>query len=182
MDAQLNRRFVFAGGPGAGKTTVLNALEARGKKCVADTARSIIKQRLASSLSPRPAPVVFARAILDADIENYTNASAGGEKVFFDRGVIDALGMLASLGELSDAQLESHLQRYRYNTRVLLFPPWQGIYTTDAERDQTYDESVDVYQSVRRWYTRCGYRLVEVPIGPVEQRVQFVEHAVDSLG
>ena len=168
------------GGPGAGKTTLLDALRANGYQCVPDAARALIKSRLAAGLSPRPEPTEFANNILNADIAGYRNTAVAGAAVFFDRGVVDALGMLYREGTVSEAQIEAHLSRYPFNRTVFLLPPWEEIYTTDSERDQTFAESVAVFESVRSWYGQCGYEPVRVPIGSVAERVRFIETSVSG--
>ena len=64
----MNSRFVCTGGPGAGKTTVLEALQARGYRFTTDSARTIIKDRLRRGLSPRPEPKEFAQLILESEL------------------------------------------------------------------------------------------------------------------
>jgi len=175
-------RFVFAGGPGAGKTTVLDALRGRGFVCLPDVARAIIKARLSNGLSPRPPEAEFARAVFDGDVANYEGAPSQGI-CFFDRGVVDSLGSLCQCRAMSQDDVDANLRRYPYNELVLVFPPWEEIYQTDSERDQTFPESVRVFESVKSWYGRCGYKIHEVPLGNLEDRVEYIEHAVtNALG
>ena len=177
MGKSANNRFVFAGGPGAGKTTVLDALKVRGFYSVPDVARAIIKSRLDAGLSPRPERIEFANSIFDTDVANY-QAAPSSEVCFFDRGVVDSLGMLRQCNALSEDEIDLNLRRYSYNEIVFLFPPWEEIYQTDGERDQTFAESVRVFDSVKSWYSRCGYLNQEVPFGTVNERVAFIEISV----
>lgn len=173
----MNNRFVFAGGPGAGKTTVINVLQERGFYCAHDVARAIIKARLESGLSPRPEPLEFATRILEGDVANYRLAPSD-RVCFFDRGVVDALGMLRQCDALSDDDRDMNLRLYPYNKVIFLFPPWKEIYQTDTERDQTFADSTRVFESVKSWYSRCGYAIRQVPIGTLEERVRFIEGSV----
>jgi len=125
-------------------------------------------------LSPRPAPVEFAQEILRVAIEAYLAARAVASRVFFERGILDALGMLDEIDALTREDLDRYVAEYRYFHAVFLLPPWQQIYRTDAERDQTFAESVRVHDAVCRWYARCGYDLVMVPRAAVEERCTFV--------
>lgn len=86
----MNHRFVITGGPGGGKTTILSSLAERGYRVVPESARRIIKERLAAGLTPRPDPDSFAQEILRSDIEKYREASTYDHTMFFDRGVLDA--------------------------------------------------------------------------------------------
>ena len=171
---EMNYRFVVTGGPGGGKTTVLNALRDRGYQTVPEAARRIIKDRVAAGLSPRPDPVSFGQEILSSDIEKYQNATACDHAVFFDRGVLDALYMLNSAGALTGKDVERYIQRFPYNEVVFLLPPWREIYVSDSERDQSFEESVEVYEGMKAWYAKWGYETVEVPRDNVNKRVSFI--------
>ena len=175
--ASSNNRFVLTGGPGGGKTTLIEALSDRGYRCVPEAARAIIKARIEAGQSPRPGPKAFAKMIFEADVQNY-RATSSSEVTFFDRSTVDALGMLAESTVMPPTEIEENLRRYPYNNTVFLLPPWETIYRTDEERDQTFAEAVQVFKSVSSWYSRCGYRLLEVPLGPVSERVDFVLMAV----
>ena len=93
-------------------------------------------------MSPRPALAEFATAILRLDIERYRSTRADSNPVFFDRGIIDAWGMLDQLGLLTESETRQYLLDYPYSRRVFVLPPWEQIYTGDSERDQTFADSV----------------------------------------
>src|SRR5262245_47042717 len=101
----MHQKIVFTGGPGAGKSTVLAALQERGCAVVADHAREVIRKRKASGLSPRPGPAAFAQEILRLDIEAYERTASIDGPVFFERSVLDAVGGLHEAGGLTSADL-----------------------------------------------------------------------------
>ena len=171
-------RIVITGAPGAGKTTLLEALHDRGYATVGDTARRIIQDRRRGGLSPRPEPQAFAQETLRLDIENYVQHPGSPHPVFFERGVLDALCGLDRLAPLSETELNAWLSTYPYFPKVFVLPPWRTIYVNDAERDHTFEHAEWVDRITQQWYRRCGYEIVEVPMGPVEQRCSFVLHAL----
>tara|TARA_R100000656_G_scaffold3733_1_gene5274 strand:+ start:7112 stop:7651 length:540 start_codon:yes stop_codon:yes gene_type:complete len=174
----MNRRFVVTGGPGGGKSTLLDALAERSYRIAPEAARRLIKERLAAGLSPRPDPVSFARAILNSDMAQYRAAMDHDGITFFDRGVLDALYMLDLESALSWGEIARLVQAFPYNATVFLLPPWEAIYGMDSERDQTFEESVTVFEGMKRWYARRGYQTVEVPRASVEARVSFILEAI----
>ena len=167
-------RVIVTGGPGVGKTTLLAELAAMGYATVEESARAIIAERLASGASRRPDLPAFAREILHRDIEKYHRHPPTSNWVFFDRGVIDALGMLQEVAPLPARQLEAMLSTYTFHPTVFILPPWEAIYVNDAERDQAFAETVSVHTRLVKWYRSWGYLLCEVPRLPVAQRAQHV--------
>jgi len=166
--------IAFCGGPGVGKTTVITALRERGYGCTSDSARALIQERLSQGLSPRPSPREFAEQIFAREKAQYLSNAGATLPVFCDRCVLDALGMLHQLGVVSDKALRRLLTEYVYFPKAFIFPPWEEIYTTDAERDHTFEHVVAVHAGVASWYRRFGYQLVEVPRGAVVDRCDFI--------
>jgi len=164
---------VITGGPGSGKSTLLAALRARGYRAVDESARAIIRERLAGGLSPRPPAPEFARQILHRDIVKYEQPPEVAI-AFFDRSIVEALCMVDQAARLDAHELRDLLSRYPYDRRVFVLPPWEAIYTTDSERDQTFAEAVRVYETVTLWYRRCEYEIVEVSTGTVDERCAHV--------
>jgi predicted ATPase len=165
---------VLTGGPGAGKTTVVAELAAMGHTTVEDSARAVIAERLARGASPRPDPSAFAREILRRDINRYVGQPQSSKWIFFDRGLIDALGLLQEVAPLPAHELQAMLAAYPFHPSVFVFPPWEAIYVNDSERDQSFADALDVHDKVVRWYRACGYILHEVPRLSVSQRAQHI--------
>jgi predicted ATPase len=165
---------IVTGGPGAGKTTLLAELAARGYATVEESARAVIAERLARGASRRPDALAFAQEILRRDVEKYVNQPRTTEWVFFDRGLVEALGMLHDAAPLPATELETVLASYPFHATVFVLPPWEVIYANDAERDQSFAEAVAVHARVVRWYRSCGYVLNEVPRLPAAQRAEHV--------
>jgi predicted ATPase len=168
------QRIVLTGGPGAGKTALLHALGAQGYAVVDESARTIIQSRRSRELSPRPQPLEFAQEVLRQDIDKYHRHASDSGSVFFDRCVLDALCMLDQVTPLSPGELAAFLSRYPYYRQVFFLPPWEAIYSNDAERDQTFAEAVAVHERLAEWYRRCGYEVMDVPTVTVAERCGYV--------
>jgi predicted ATPase len=168
---------IITGGPGAGKTTLPSALRVSGYATVGDTARELIAERKRQGLAPRPEPLEFAREIFRRDVSKYEEAGRLPGWVFFDRGALDALGMLHEAAELPSAELDAQRDLFAVE-RVFVLPPWAAIYATDSERDQTWADSVAIHARVVQWYQRLGYIPMEVPHATPEARADFVLHAL----
>jgi predicted ATPase len=121
----------------------------------------------------------FGSDILHMDIARYRETRVTERPVFFDRGIVDALHMLDQQNAISPGQVEEYVQWFPYNEVVFLMPPWEEIYSTDSERDQTFSESVQVFEGLRKWYARWHYQTIEVPRTAIEQRADFILQTVE---
>lgn len=91
----------------------------------------------------------------------------------FDRGVTDCVAYAAILGVDPTPSL-IRAQTVRYTDEVLLFEPWEDIYTTDDERTMSFADVIGFHQEIVSAFDRAGYVLVPVPRGSVEERRAFV--------
>ena len=132
-------------------------------------------------LSPRPNAHEFVHETLRMDSENFVQHAATPGHVFFDRSVLDALCGLDRLAPLTESELSMWLSKYQYYPKVFLLPPWREIYVNDAERDHTFEHAVRVNRITQEWYRRCGYQVVEVPKGSVEDRCAYVLQALANV-
>lgn len=166
-------RVVITGGPGAGKTALLNELSRLGFATVGDTPRAIIRSRRARGLSPRPPPLEFAEAVLRGEIAQYQR-HGGDALTFFDRGVIDALLMVLQAAPERRADVVALAAGHPYHRVAIVLPPWEEIYVNDEERDHPFSHAVRVYESLVAWYEACGYRVASLPKVTVGERCRLV--------
>lgn len=169
------KRIVLTGGPGAGKTTILDVLAGDGVRIGVDVAREIIRERLAAGLSPRPSPKEFSQESFRRNVAAYEEAGQH-ELTIFERGVSESIASRWIRGVISKAEADRLMARYRYDEPVLVTPPWREIYTTDSERDQSYEHSERVFEEIVEWYQRYDYQIKMVRTGPVPDRVNDIRN------
>ncbi|AXE32779.1 ATPase [Chromobacterium phragmitis] len=168
-------RLVLTGGPGAGKTSLLETLRGRGWSVLEEAGRAVIQdqERIGGPALPWMDRRAFADQMLGWDMRNHRMAEASEGPVFFDRGIPDVIAYLELCGLPVPAHLESAAKVFRYD-QVFLLRPWPEIFVQDRERRQTLEEAERTCEAMERVYARLGYRLQEVPRGTVMQRADFV--------
>jgi predicted ATPase len=174
------RLFVVTGGPGSGKSTLIDALAGRGVCTMPEAGRSIIQDQVAIGGEALPwwDRRAFAELMLCWEMRSYRDALRLSGPVIFDRGVPDVLGYLRLCNLPIPAYVEKAAQVFRYHRRVFIAPPWQEIFALDAERKQSFEEAVATFEVMRETYSALGYDLVPLPLASVEERVQFVLAAI----
>ena len=173
---QSDRFFVLTGGPGAGKTTLIEALREAGFATATEAGRAIIRDQLAIGRPALPSndPALFAELMLSWDMRSYRCALGEQGAVFFDRGVTDLVGYFALMGLPVPAHVRAAAEQFRYARRVFVAPPWPEIFTQDDERKQTFEEAERTHDAVAKDNLELGYELVPLPRAPVEARLRFV--------
>ncbi len=170
-----NQRYIITGGPGFGKTTIINRLEELGHEVCHENSREIIKEQLDSggNILPWNDVIKFTEIVVEKRIQTY-NEIPKGINVFFDRGIPDALAFLYR----QELEVKEHLRQaardYKYNTIVFVTPPWHTIFKNDNERRETFAESSLIHSFITQTYANLGYKLVDIPPGELDKRVEFV--------
>jgi predicted ATPase len=173
-------RYIITGGPGAGKTSLLQALKAAGYHGSEEASRGIIAEEVAngSDCLPWTNLSCFAGKVLERMKDLYTQAATNTGITFFDRGIPDIMAYLKAAGLPIDDGYYTAIQQHPYQSLVFILPPWEAIYVNDAERWQTFEESVHLYQSISETYQALGFTLVTVPEESVENRINFILEAI----
>jgi len=167
---------VVTGGPGSGKSTLIDALAAAGVATSAEVGRRVIREQLAigGTALPWGDERAFADLMLVGEVAAHAAARVRGTPVVLDRGVPDVIGFLRVSDLPVPPAVDAAARACRYNPRVFLAPFWAEIYAHDPERRQSAALAARTEAVMRATYADYGYTLVELPRAPVAARVAFV--------
>ncbi|PIO97354.1 AAA family ATPase [Pleomorphomonas carboxyditropha] len=174
--------FVVTGGPGTGKSTLIEELARRGLHSMPEAGRAIIRDqvRIGGAAVPWGDRALYAELMLGWELRSYHEAAALERPVMMDRGIPDVVGYLTLIGLPVAAHIEAAARLHPYNRLVFLAPYWPAIFTQDDERKQDRREAEATGRVLGETYARLGYRVVELPFRGVEERADFVLARVEG--
>ncbi|QQT25471.1 AAA family ATPase [Sphingobacterium spiritivorum] len=175
-----NNFYIITGGPGVGKTTLIETLK-NDVRIVAEVARQIIKEQIQCKglALPWAEYQAYAKLMFDYSVRDFLhfNSQYYNQITLFDRGIPDTLCYLEMLGDAIPIQMENAAKHYRYNRNVFILPPWKDIFEQDDERKQSWDEAEQTYYYMKQTYEKYGYHLIDVPKVSLDERRTFIlEH------
>jgi len=179
-----DRFFIITGGPGVGKTTLLQELQKRHFTCIPEIARQIIKAEVDTNGDALPwkNKELYLQKMFDRSVESYLSVNVNNNSlIFFDRGIPDSLTYAEIIGYKNIEAMENIARQYRYNPHVFYLFPWRDIYETDDERKQSWEEAVLTSELNAEIYRRFNYTLIAVPNHSPEKRADFILEWIGNI-
>lgn len=168
--------IIITGGPGTGKTTIIEKLVEMGYSCYPEISREVTLEAKRQGVDQLflTEPLLFSQMLLDGRLKQYQNAlNEDSSTVFIDRGVPDVLAYMDFIGDTYPEHFDAHCNEIKYDS-VFVLPPWEEIYESDEARYENFDQAKIIYEHLKLTYKKYGYNLIEVPIGTVDERVEFI--------
>lgn len=172
----MQKKIVLIGGPGTGKSTVLNELEQRNFHCMPEVSREVTLEAQKKGIQQLflTDPLLFSKMLLEGRERQYLEAKkSNSNMVFFDRGLPDVFAYMDYTKDEYPFYFKEKSIEYSYD-HVFLFRPWRKIYISDNERYESFEESQVIDQFLQKAYKDLGYSIIDVPFGSIEQRVDFI--------
>ncbi|TGD56775.1 AAA family ATPase [Flavobacterium humi] len=167
---------VIIGGPGTGKTTIIDQLVAKGHCCYPEISREVILEAKKQGIEQLflENPLLFSELLLEGRKKQFNNAQKEPhDVVFLDRGIPDVLAYMHYIGDSYPAFFDAACRENKY-TKIFILPPWEDIYIADNERYENYEQAKLIYNHLVETYEKYGYTLIEVPKDTVDNRILFI--------
>jgi predicted ATPase len=179
------KRYILTGTPGAGKTTILHHLHARGYATVEEAATSIIAREQARGLREPWTHEDFIDQILTLQRHREIQpAPSGALTQFHDRSPVCTHALSTYLGRKPSTLLLDELDRIArdavYQPQVF-FIGNLGFCEPTAARRISYAESLVFEQVHRDSYRTFGYELIDIPATPAPERAEAIIDALTRI-
>lgn len=168
--------IVLIGGPGSGKTSLINRLIAKGYCCYPEISRAVTleAQKQGTEQLFLENPLLFSELLLEGRKKQFQDAQKEPHNiVFIDRGIPDILAYLHYINQRYPSFFEDACRENTYS-KIFILPPWKEIYVTDGERYENYDQARHIHKHLMETYKNYGYDLIEVPKDTLDNRILFI--------
>ncbi len=167
--------YVITGGPGFGKTILIEKLHELCYPVGGEIARQIIADQLAEGgdLLPWKDRAGFEKRVMKGRIE-FLNSVDIHKIAFSDRGLPDQAAFSIYKGKEISQPLKAAIAANRYAVKVFVTPPWRQIYRNDQIRTETFEEAVKIHDFIVQAYLNFGYELIDLPFVSPEERIEFI--------
>lgn len=183
LPSKTPKRIAVIGGPGSGKSTLIHALEEAGYPCMHEISRHVILEAQKEGIEQLflTDPILFSQKLLEGRLEQFQEAERYETTyLFYDRGLPDVSIYMDYLGTEYPNHFTETNQEYKYDT-VFLLPPWSAIYEQDNERYESFEIATKLYTFLKLGYENFGYTPIEVPIGTIGERKQFILETLQTI-
>ncbi len=177
------KKIVITGGPGTGKTSIINELKNRGYNCLDEISRQITLKAREDGIDQLflTQPLLFSEMLLKGREEQFNQANIENESfVFLDRGIPDVLAYMDFIGDIYPDNFMESCKNHYYDL-VFILKPWQDIFVSDSERYENFSQAIEIHDNLLNTYEKYGYNLNDVPFGTVENRTDFILNVVKNL-
>jgi len=163
------KKIVLTGGPGIGKTTIINLLAEQGYQTLDEVARGIKEEQKAinGDLLPEKDFAGFQQAIVYRQIELESELQG---TVYQDRGVIDNVAYCHIAGIEPPKEILAHADSYHQIFILDKLPDLKN----DENRAETPEEQQAIQEKMLEVYKQFGYDPISVPVLEPQERLDFI--------
>jgi predicted ATPase len=176
------KRYILTGTPGSGKTSVINALAARGYSTVQEAATAAIAEAQQNGVAAPWQYPEFIDTIVHLQQQRQRNVSSGLQ--FYDRSPICSYALARYLGFLPSTCLMNEIERMAtesvYEKQVFFLANLGFIVNTEARRI-SFQDALKFERQHEEAYQEWGYQMIKVPVAPVDERCDQILKEVCRL-
>ena len=170
------RRIVITGGPGSGKTALINYLEKEGYPVMHEISRDVILEAQKEGIEQLflENPILFSEKLLEGRLKQFHEGkNCAAPLLFYDRGMPDVTAYMDFVATHYPENFCETCNKYRYD-EIFVLPPWEEIYEQDNERYESFEQAEKIFHFLKNGYENYGYKIHEVPVGTIKDRVENI--------
>jgi predicted ATPase len=170
------KKIVITGGPGSGKTSLIDFLEKEGYPVMQEISRDVILEAQKEGIDQLflENPILFSEKLLEGRLSQFHEGINCTETIlFYDRGMPDVTAYMDFVNTKYPTIFDETCIQYKYD-KIFVLPPWEEIYEQDNERYESFEQAEKIFEFLKNGYKNYGYKINEVPVGSIKERVDFI--------
>jgi len=181
-------KYIITGGPGVGKTTLLNSLSQKGFITIPEAARKVIEEesRKDRGILPWTDLASFQMLVTNKQLHQENDLQDHkGRKIFLDRGIVDNIAY-AELGKVSLRE-DFHDLIGQAGYKKVFYLEQLPFYEKDEQRKEDLESAKKLHQKMYEVYDRLGFDIIRVPVfhpeaeANVEARVRLILREANAV-
>lgn len=174
-------KIVITGGPGTGKSSLIDELKKRGHICFDEISRQVTLEARKKGIEQLflTEPLLFSELLLKGRLKQFYDAEDYEEtNIFLDRGLPDVLAYMDYFNTDYPIDFVETCQNNRYD-HVFVLAPWHDIFVSDSERYENFEQAEIIHKHLLNSYKNFDYDLLDVPFESIEKRTDFILDALN---
>ncbi|WP_299781488.1 ATP-binding protein [uncultured Formosa sp.] len=177
------KKIVITGGPGTGKSSIIQELQKKGYSCLEEISRQVTLDARENGVEHMflTQPLLFSEHLLKGRESQFHEANTILKPfVFIDRGVHDVLAYMDFIGDVYPESFKNVCNSLAYD-HIFILKPWKEIYKSDAVRYESFEQALEIHECLVKTYEGFNYTLIDVPFDTVENRASYILNEIQSL-
>lgn len=170
-------KFIFSGGPGCGKTTVLLALQTMGYQVCPEAYCALYREaRVNGTLNKFCEDLIYQRYLIMQRHEDQESQLDPARPAFLDRSIPDVIFYGNYFNVAIPEDLIQKFERHKADYAIVFFfePVPAYLYQPTDVRLESRAEALKIHQALLAGYEHQGFKIVHVPFDAIEKRVKFI--------
>ncbi len=169
------KKVIISGGPGTGKSSIINELKNRGYLCFDEVWKKEYKNPKKTSNSDEIntfSQYIFLERLKHLEIK--PNKKTKENLVFYDRSIIDTISYLKAYKKNIKTSWKNLANKKRYHETIFFCPTWKEIYKQTDGRKESFQESILIEKYLTSTYKEFLYKINTIPKLDIKNRVDYI--------
>ncbi len=169
--------IVIIGGPGTGKSTLIDGLAGKGFCCYPEISRQVTLEAKKQGIEQLflENPLLFSELLLEGKKKTIQECLGRTPRSHFyrPRHSRHPRPTMHYIGDSYPAHFDLACRENLYS-KIFILPPWEEIYVSDEARYENFEQAKLIHEHLTETYQKYGYNPIEVPKDSLDNRILFI--------